>query len=97
MPLDSQSVVIFDEILHYFNWPKHEDNTILEKLADTNNFNPSNYKLAISCYMNWCEQIYPNVAPQNQESFKLAFAQQALNILHAHAPNHHVHKALNEQ
>lgn len=97
MPLDNQSVLIFDEVLHYYNWPKHEENDLLEKMNDTNNFSPANYKYAVSCYMNWCQNIYPNLDKENQESFKLAFAQQTLNILHEHAPRHHIHKALSEQ
>lgn len=96
MPLDENSIKIFDEILEYYNWPVHEDDSILEKMEDTNNFNPSNYKTAVSCYRNWCENIYPSMDNEHQEDHKIALAQQTLNILHEHAPKHHIHRALDE-
>ena len=96
MPLDAQAMEIFDEILEYYNWPKHLDNSILDKLKDTKNFNTANYKSAVSCYMNWCKIIFPNMVDEEKDNYKLAFAQQTLNILHVHAPTHHIHKALSE-
>ena len=96
MPIDDAAIVIFDNVLEYYNWPKHTNDDILEKLENTKNFNPSNYKTAVSCYLNWCTRIYPSMVDENKDNYKLAFAQQTLNILHEHAPNHHIHKALNE-
>ena len=94
--LDHQSVKIFDTVLNYYNWPEHSDDSILNKLAETNNFNHSTYKLAVSCYIHWCVSLYERCSIEERDGFKLAFAQQTLNILHEHAPQHHIHKALNE-
>ena len=96
MPLDNQSVKVFDEVLEYYNWPETVDFGVLDKMQDKDNFNEKNYKQAVACYLDWCVNVYPGVDPKNQSEFKLAIAQQALNILHAHAPNHHIHKALSE-
>ena len=96
MPLDEVTVVIFDNILEYYNWPAHSNNGILEQLKDTNNFDSSSYKSAVSCYMNWCANIYPSMVDEAKDNYKLVFAQQTLNILHEHAPRHHIHKALSE-
>ena len=97
MPLTQESMMIFDDVLEYYNWPIHNDNTLLAKLEKQENFNPSNYKSAVSCYRNWCAIIYPSMVDENKDEYKLALAQQTLNILHAYAPNHHIHKALSKQ
>ena len=96
MPLDVQSMEILDEVLEYYNWPKHSDDSILDKLKDTNNFDATTYKSAVSCYLNWCNKVFPNMVDEEKDTYKLAFAQQTLNILHAHASTHHIHKALSE-
>ena len=96
MPLDINSLAIFDEVLEYYNWPEHSDDTLLEKMSDVNNFDASNYKLAVSCYINWCTNLYHNMEMEEKDDYKLALAQQLLNILHTHAAHHHIHKALAE-
>ena len=92
--MDANSVKIFDNVIEYYKWPPHTDNAILDQMTDYKNFTPGNYKSAVSCYKNWCEKIYPGLDISQRDNCKLVFAQQTLNIIHEHAPNHHLHKAL---
>lgn len=92
--LTFDSLKVFDNVIEFYNWPPHEDNGILENLKNVNNFNSSNFKLAVSCYKNWCEKTYPTMMDVNKDDYKLAFAQQTYNILYTHAPNHRIHLAL---
>ena len=92
--LTFDSLKVFDNVIEFYNWPKHVNDDILDKLKDVNNFNASNYKYAVSCYKNWCENTFPAIMDSNKDDYKLAFAQQTYNILHTHAPNHRIHLAL---
>ena len=96
MPLTAESMKVFDEVLEYYNWAEHKDDTIMDKLTDTNNFSPSNYKSAVSCYLNWSTVVYPATFSEDKDDIKLAMAQQVFNILHQHAPKHQIHVALSK-
>lgn len=97
MPLDKKTVEIFDQMLEFYNWIEVENQDLLSKLDNTNNFNKQTYKAAVGTYQKWCTDIFPQMDQKERMNYKLAFAQQVLAILHAHAPNHHIHRALSKK
>ena len=97
MPLDASSVKIFDQMLEFYYWTEVKNLDLLVQMSDTNNFNKENYKAAVGTYQQWCIELYPKMDANEKLNYKLAFAQQTLSILHAHAPNHKIHRQLSKK
>ena len=93
--LDNKTVILFDNAINLFVWPTVESCKLIESMADVNNFNSESYPLAVAAYLKWKETIYPELPIEGKTDHHIAVAQSALNILHEHASDHHIHLALN--
>ena len=92
--LDSNTVNMFDQALALYVWPEVEDCKLLASMGDPNNFCKNTYPMAVGTYLQWMKCIYPYLEDKEKEELRIPTAQSVLNILHAHAIDHHIHLAL---
>ena len=93
--LDKDTVALFENAVNMFVWPEVESCKLLETMGDLNSFDHLTYPLAVATYLKWKETVYPELPNEEKDDHHVAVAQSALNILHKHAPEHHIHLALN--
>ena len=90
--MDAEAVAFFDLQLDLFIWPDTQMD--LDRLHNIDNYTAETYKEAISSYMQWKENILPQLDTDEKEAQHLLLAQLVLNVLFKHAPNHHILCAL---
>ena len=93
--LDKDTVEMFETAVNLFVWPTVDSCKLLESMGNPDSFDNQSYPLAVATYLKWKETVYPELPKGEQVDHHIAIAQTALNILHKHAPDHHIHLALN--
>ena len=86
----------FNNTLKLFHWPVVQQVDI-KTLESADNFNANNYSQAVGTYIKWRNEFLPKLRPEEQNELQALHAQLTYNILHAHAPNHHIHLALKQE